>query len=355
MVGKGLEMSVLAELFFYAAVTMVPMALPLAILLASLMTFGNLGERLELLAIKAAGISLLQIMRPLVIFLIFVAIGAFFFQNNVLPKSQVKMWTLLYSMRQKSPELDIPEGVFYDQISGYNLYVKKKDHKTGMLYDVMIYDMSAGFDNAMIILADSGKLKMTDDKEHLFLTLYSGESFENLRDQRTSTSNIPYRRETFSLKEIMIAFDANFNRMDDGIMQNQYIGKDLAALQSSIDSMTYRVDSIGNNYANSLKVSGYFALYDRPGMHVSKEDSIREQKAVAEAAELNLDSLFDGGSLQRKQLCIWTVPWQEPDDINRIMNFAAIRWAMKIKSSGVTRSRCTKSLRFRLPVSFSFS
>ena len=303
MVGKGLEMSVLAELFFYAAVTMVPMALPLAILLASLMTFGNLGERLELLAIKAAGISLLQIMRRLVIFLIFVAIGAFFFQNNVLPKSQVKMWTLLYSMRQKSPELDIPEGVFYDQISGYNLYVKKKDHKTGMLYDVMIYDMSSGFDNAMIILADSGKLKMTDDKEHLFLTLYSGESFENLRDQRTSTSNnIPYRRETFSLKEIMIAFDANFNRMDDGIMQNQYIGKDLAALQSSIDSMTQRVDSIGDNYARSLRSSGYFSLHGRSGMRMTEADSVREQKALAEAKTVNLDSLFDGGSLQRKQL-----------------------------------------------------
>lgn len=303
MVGKGLEMSVLAELFFYAAVTMVPMALPLAILLASLMTFGNLGERLELLAIKAAGISLLQIMRPLVIFLIFVAIGAFFFQNNVLPKSQVKMWTLLYSMRQKSPELDIPEGVFYDQISGYNLYVKKKDHKTGMLYDVMIYDMSSGFDNAMIILADSGKLKMTDDKEHLFLTLYSGESFENLRDQRTSTgNNIPYRRETFSLKEIMIAFDANFNRMDDGIMQNQYIGKDLAALQSSIDSMTQRVDSIGDNYARSLRSSGYFSLHGRSGMRMTEADSVREQKALAEAKTVNLDSLFDGGSLQRKQL-----------------------------------------------------
>ncbi|HIX26190.1 MAG TPA: LptF/LptG family permease [Candidatus Barnesiella excrementigallinarum] len=303
MVGKGLEMSVLAELFFYAAVTMVPMALPLAILLASLMTFGNLGERLELLAIKAAGISLLQIMRPLVIFLIFVAIGAFFFQNNVLPKSQVKMWTLLYSMRQKSPELDIPEGVFYDQISGYNLYVKKKDHKTGMLYDVMIYDMSSGFDNAMIILADSGKLKMTDDKEHLFLTLYSGESFENLRDQRTSTSNnIPYRRETFSLKEIMIAFDANFNRMDDGIMQNQYIGKDLAALQSSIDSMTQRVDSIGDNYARSLRSSGYFSLHGRSGMRMTEADSVREQKALAEAKTVDLDSLFDGGSLQRKQL-----------------------------------------------------
>ena len=145
-------------------------------------------------------------------------------------------------------------------------------------------------------------MKMTDDKEHLFLTLYNGESFENLRDQRTNASNIPYRRETFSLKEIMIAFDANFNRMDDGIMQNQYIGKDLAALQSSIDSMTYRVDSIGDNYARSLQLSGYFSLYDRSGSRISANDSVREQKAIAEAATLNLDSVFGGGSLQRKQL-----------------------------------------------------
>ncbi len=301
MVGKGLEMAVLGELFFYAAVTMVPMALPLAILLASLMTFGNLGERLELLAIKAAGISLLQIMRPLFIFLIFVAIGAFFFQNDVLPKAQAKMWTLLYSMRQKSPELDIPEGVFYDQISGYNLYVKQKNPKTGVLYDVMIYDMSSGFDNAMIMLADSGKLKMTDDKEHLFLTLYHGESFENLRDQRTNANNIPYRRENFSLKEIMIAFDANFNRMDDGIMQNQYVGKDLKELQTSIDSMSYRVDSIGNNFAQSLRNSGYFSLY-KSSRPVTPRDSLLEREAIAEASSVDLDSLFEGNSLQRKQL-----------------------------------------------------
>ena len=114
LVGKGLEVSVIAELFFYAAVTMVPMALPLAILLASLMLFGNLGERFELTAIKSAGISLLRTMRPLIILLAMIAVGAFFFQNYALPKAQVKMWTLLFSMRQKSPELDIPEGVFYD-------------------------------------------------------------------------------------------------------------------------------------------------------------------------------------------------------------------------------------------------
>ncbi len=303
MVGKGLEMSVLAELFFYAAVTMVPMALPLSILLASLMTFGNLGERLELLAIKAAGVSLLQIMRPLAIFLVFVAVGAFFFQNDVLPKAQAKMWTLLYSMRQKSPELDIPEGVFYDQISGYNLYVKQKSPKTGMLYDVMIYDFSSGFDNAMIMLADSGKLKTTDDKQHLFLTLYSGESFENLRDQRTSASNVPYRRESFSQKEILIAFDGNFNRMDDGVMQNQYVGKDLTALQHSIDSMSYRVDSIGNDNGYTLKRSGYFSLHERQmNRRLSKRDSIRQQEIIAEAPTLNVDSLFGADNLQRRQL-----------------------------------------------------
>ena len=121
LVGKGLDVAVIGELFFYAALTMVPLALPLAILLASLMAFGNLGEHLELTAMKSAGVSLIKVMSPLIIFLSFVSIGAFFFQNDVLPKAQVKMWSLLFSMRQKSPELDIPEGAFYDQIEGYNL------------------------------------------------------------------------------------------------------------------------------------------------------------------------------------------------------------------------------------------
>ena len=123
MVGKGLDMAVIAELFFYAALTMVPMALPLAILLASLMAFGNLGEHFELTAMKASGISLIKVMSPLIVFISMVSVGAFFFQNDVLPKAQVKMWTLLFSMRQKSPELDIPEGAFYDLIQGYNIYV----------------------------------------------------------------------------------------------------------------------------------------------------------------------------------------------------------------------------------------
>ena len=211
-VGKGLGIGVIGELFFYASLTMIPMALPLAILLASLMTFGNLGERFELTAMKASGVSLLKVMSPLIVLVALIAIAAFFFQNNVLPVAQTKMWTLLYSMRQKSPELEIPEGVFYDQIPGYNLYVKEKNRDNGTLYHMMIYDLSKGFDNASVILADSGRLVMTEDKTHLVLRMWQGESFENLKEAEMSSANVPYRRESFDYKEVLLKFDANFNR-----------------------------------------------------------------------------------------------------------------------------------------------
>lgn len=294
LVGKGLTIDVIGELFFYAALTMVPMALPLAILLASLMIFGNLGEKFELTAMKASGISLLKVMSPLIVLISFIAVGAFFFQNNVLPVAQTKMWTLLYSMRQKSPELEIPEGVFYSQIPGYNFYVESKDRETGTLYNMMIYDVSRGFDNARVILADSGHLKSADDKIHLFLQLHNGEQFENLRENQGNTNqgNQPYRREQFELKEILLAFDANFNRMDESGMRNQYVGKNMSELQATIDSVGHRVDSIGNIYAREIseipyvRVSGQ--IEERNGDTIVK----RQRPAVAMSAPLDIDSLF---------------------------------------------------------------
>ncbi len=296
LVGKGLEIHVLGELFFYAALTMVPMALPLAILLASLMTFGNLGERFELTAMKASGVSLVKVMRPLMVFIAMVAVGAFFFQNDVLPIAQTKMWTLLYSVRQKSPEVEIPEGVFYDQIPGYNLYVESKNQESGTLYDMMIYDVSRGFENTRVILADSGHLKMADDKAHLFLQLYDGEQFENLRDNNGGSASTgtyqPYRRETFKTKEILVAFDANFNRMDESGMRNQYVGKNIAELQATIDSVGARVDSIGNFIGNNIKdfpyagISSYVIDYTKP-------DNPRVQRRpVAIDKPIDIDSLF---------------------------------------------------------------
>lgn len=292
LVGKGLTIDVIGELFFYAALTMVPMALPLAILLASLMIFGNLGEKFELTAMKASGISLLKVMSPLIVLISFIAVGAFFFQNNVLPIAQTKMWTLLYSMRQKSPELEIPEGVFYSQIPGYNFFVQEKDRESGTLYNMMIYDVSRGFDNARVILADSGHLKSADDKVHLFLQLYNGEQFENLRQNNSGNpANQPYRSERFDLKEILLGFDANFNRMDESGMRNQYVGKNMKELQATIDSVGLRVDSIGSVYAREIRQRSYVNVNE---YHTSREgDSIVTTRVEYPAAGgYNIDSLF---------------------------------------------------------------
>lgn len=291
-VGKGLEISVLAEMFFYAATSMVPLALPLAILLASLMTFGNLSERFELLAIKASGVSLIRIMSPLIVSISIIAVGAFFFQNNVLPTVQVKMWSLLYSMKQKSPALDIPEGVFYNQIDGYNIFVKKKDNKRNMMYGITIYDISKGAENAMIIVADSGSLKFTDDKQFLFLTLNSGESFENLKSQEATTTSVPYRREVFSLKEILIPFDGGFNRIDESTMANKYVGKNIAELKHSIDSMSFIVDSIGVNIGNELKTSSYYNIIERSSSTPAPKTSLED---------FNIDNAYASASIQQRE------------------------------------------------------
>ena len=295
LVGKGLSIDVIGELFFYAALTMVPMALPLAILLASLMIFGNLGEKFELTAMKASGISLLKVMSPLIILISFIAVGAFFFQNNVLPVAQTKMWTLLYSMRQKSPELEIPEGVFYTQIPGYNFYVESKDRDSGTLFNLMIYDVSRGFDNARVILADSGHLKSADDKAHLFLQLYNGEQFENLRENGSySQSSQPYRSENFDLKEILLAFDANFTRMDEAGMRNQYVGKNMTQLQATIDSVGLRVDSIGAVYAKEIKERPYINVTPVSTRLVNGKavEEVRIPYPAASVRSYNIDSVF---------------------------------------------------------------
>ncbi len=299
MVGKGLEMTVLAQFFFYSALTLVPVSMPLAILLASLITFGNFGERFELLAMKAAGISLIQIMRPLIIFILFICFVSFYFQNVIGPKAETKLWTLLISMRQKSPELDIPEGVFYDEIDGYNLYVKKKDRDTGMLYDVLIYNFEKGFENAQIIKADSGKLEMTADKQHLYLHLYSGELFENLKSQNMNQRNVPYRRESFREKHAIIEFDASFDMADEGIVSNQSNSKDMRMLQASIDSMKVRNDSVGRAYFEEVMNSSY-----KTAPILKKNDTIKIEKANLDS--YRPDSLYEVATLGEKQKIIST-------------------------------------------------
>lgn len=244
-VGKGMGALVLFEFLFYAALSVVPLALPLSILLGSLMTFGNLGERLELLAMKAAGISLFRIMKSLIVLIAFVSIGSFYFANHILPVTQVKMWGLLFSFREATPEVDIPQGAFYDGITGRNIYVETK--RNGYLYDVVIYDYSNGFNNTGIILADTGRLRLTEDKNQLVLELYNGECFENLQSDNKGKNNynnskiIPYRRETFNKKELIIDFDANFKELESTFLEDQYVAKNIQQLTQTVDSIDKRL------------------------------------------------------------------------------------------------------------------
>ena len=281
MVGKGLEISVLGEMFLYAALTLVYIALPLAILLASLMMFGNMGESLELLAVKSAGIPLLTAMKPLTILIVGIAVGAFFYQNNALPKIQTKFYSLLISIRQASPELDIPEGVFYKGIDGYNLYVGKKDRQTGMLHNVLIYNVASGFNNMAVIICDSARMSMTDDKKMLIFTMYSGQQFQNDQQGDPSPSRYNddferYGRESFDTKTMMIAYDANFNRMGEEVIEgsstSNYVSKNLSELGVSIDSMSLVLDSVNRVDRKTMKNYSYLSF--RNSYPSEKKDSL---------------------------------------------------------------------------------
>lgn len=290
LVGKGIGINVLAEFFVYAAASVVPLALPLAILLSSLISFGNLAEKFELTAMKAAGISLFRILRPLVLAVALLSVGAFFFSNNVLPKSQMKLWALIFSLRQKSPELQIPVGEFYDEIDGYHIYVREKT-RHGDLLNIMIYDYSDGFKNAKVMVADTGRLTSSADKRFLMLDLINGESFENLskKEQRATgtTNSIPYRRETFTHKRIVIDFATDFNRYDESLLEDQHVSKNVAQLIESIDSVKNVSRERFKEQSEDLLRDRYFSR-DNTSSRMTVPTSI-----TAEERQIyNLDSLW---------------------------------------------------------------
>lgn len=295
LIGKGLSLSVLAQFFWYMGLMLLPQALPLAILLSSLITFGNLGESSELTAIKAAGISLMQTMRSLIVITLLVTGVSFYFQDVVGPEANKSFGQLLLSMKQKSPELEIPEGIFYDGIPNSNLYVQKKDMETGMLYGIMIYRQNGSFDDHAIILADSGRLQSTAEKKHLLLTLYSGEWFENMRSQDIAGSaSVPYRRETFGTKRIVLDFDGDFNLADVSGIASSAKAKSMKRIYHDLDSIREYNDSVAHVFYNDAQVS-YFRR-----MEIEKPDSM---KAVAAAMKktADFDSIFGKLTAEQKQ------------------------------------------------------
>ena len=287
LIGKGLSMEVMAQFFWYMGLFLVPQALPLAILLSSLITFGNLGESSELTAIKSAGISTMRTFRSLIVISVVVCFCSFYFQNYVGPNANMKMAQLMISMSQKNPELEIPEGIFYDGIPNSNLYVQKKDMDTGKLYGIMIYRMTGSYEDQAIILADSGMLQTTADKKHLLLTLWSGEWFENMQSQELGASaSIPYRRETFADKRIVLDYDGDFNMTDAAALSNNAKAKSLSQLTSGIDSLSMTYDSVGRSiYDDAQRM--YYRI-----PKVNKRDSLAAVK-LAQGKTYHFDSIYN--------------------------------------------------------------
>ena len=183
LVGKGLDFSVIVELIVYATTNLIPLGLPLATLFAAIMTMGNLGENYELLAMKSAGISLFKIMKPLAVVMVFVSIGSFFVANDLVPYCNQRMWAVLYDIRRQKQAIEFKDGTFFGGIDNMSIRVERQDPKTKQLYGVLIYDNRNASGNMTVTLADSGHIRLSDDKRFLLVTLHDGETYEYTRNR----------------------------------------------------------------------------------------------------------------------------------------------------------------------------
>jgi lipopolysaccharide export system permease protein len=289
LVGKGLEIKVLAEMLFYASFGVLSYAFPLAMLLASIMAFGSLGENYELVAMKSSGISLISIMKPLFFIAVIITAIAFYFANNILPHTNLRFTTLLWSVKQQRPELVLQEGVFTNEMDGYSIRVGSKDKKTNMLRDLLIYDHTGNKTNESVTVADSGFLRITEDKKFMVLNLYNGVNYseeKSSRSGRRSNQNYPYRRDKFDEQTIRVKVrNFEFNRRDEAIFRNTY-------RMLNINELRFMEDSLGSDYYKRLKnfmmeIRLNSLVTQRVYNMMTPEDSLK-RNLVAEA-----DSVFD--------------------------------------------------------------
>ena len=288
LVGKGLEISTIVELLFYSTLNLIPMSLPMAILLSSIMLFGNMGENNELLAFKSAGVPLLKIMSPLIVFIVAISIGAFFFSNNVMPFASLKMRSLIKDIQDTRPELKLKEGAFTSNLKDYSIKVGSKDKETQMLYDMMIYDHSMQRGNRIVNVADSGKMYMSANSQHMVLELYNGSRYEEIDEKATNHRNrkLPFERHYYDKEMILFSLDGfGLKRNDESLWKDHYQMMNLDQLESTIDSLGNRLDKKAKETPMSLLFNNYFR-------REVKADSLTYR--VDDIVALNTDSMFEG-------------------------------------------------------------
>jgi lipopolysaccharide export system permease protein len=263
LAGKGLNFKILAELLYHFSLTFVPTALPLGILLASLMTFGNMGEFSELSALKSSGIPLQRIMRPLIVLIGFVAIISFFFSNNVMPYSTNKARTLLYDIRRKKPDINIQAGTFYNGVPDFSIKVTRKDPVTNRLYNLIIYDHREKRGNYSVILADSGYMRSTSDETGLIMTLYNGHDHYELAEKNVNPNlrRYPDRKDEFKEQTIVIPLTGfDLQRSEEGLLKSSSATLNISQLTFTIDSLNRKYNEKVNNQFKDFKTSKLYVV-----------------------------------------------------------------------------------------------
>lgn len=281
MIGKGIEAFVIMKLLFYASASFIPLALPLAVLLSSMMTFGGLAENQELMAFKSSGISLLRVMMPLIFLMMFLAVGAFFFSNTVIPKANLKFGSLLWDVQEQKPALDLQEGIFYNQIEGYSIRVAKKA-PNGIIKDVLIYDHTRGQSNNVVIRADSGRMFTTPEEDYLILNLFNGERYEELTDKQENGKHFPHTRMKFNDYSIRFSLSGfNLDRTKEALFKHHYqmLGfKELNhftdSLKTELKERQKRMKDYLKPYFRQFRDSAFFTGESRDMSYSTHPDSL---------------------------------------------------------------------------------
>lgn len=286
LVGKGLDFSVIVEVLFYFSLSLIPMALPLAVLLSSIMTFGTLGENYELIALKSAGISLYRIMYPLIVFVICLTLAAFFFSNNVLPVANLKAGSLLYDIRRHKPEVSFKEGIFTNDLEGYSIKIDKINKETGMMYNMLIYNHKDVPGDYEVTKADSGMMLSHPNSNVLELLLYHGNTYTDEGLKPANRRTFPFRRLQFEKQSVLIELPGNDLKRTDEDLFKSSIMLNLSQLQYVIDSLQRTVNSRrGDDVTRLLS-----ANYQRQKSSNKQRDSLYRAEVVGSPQQV--DSLF---------------------------------------------------------------
>lgn len=313
LVGKGLSAGVILEFLAWGSATLIPLALPIATLLASIMTLGGMGENNELLAMKSAGVPLQRILTPLVVISFIISIGAFFASNNLIPVSYNKIYTLRDDISRTKEEIRIPTGMFYNGIEGHSIRIGSRNDETGSIYNVMVYRHRENKGNTSLTLADSGMIRFTKDKKNLLFTLYDGYSYEEEpREYGKADTNLTYQRIGFTKQEMIISLtDYAFQRSEDGKFNDEIMAQDLSRLKIARDSLDTAYTKIKRQQFSSITGGG--------GLSFTRElDTAYNNNYTG---TFSYDSLFNWSSLGEKSDNLKIIMGQLESSITMLNNF----------------------------------